>query len=158
MEGMRGQGGDGGLDVLRAIGDDLARRNEAKKILTSALTSYFGELPRDPAGLPNSILMLAEIWGRYAVALYDSLAGRHFAGTPIHTEMLFGEFGELYGGTTISQVNDVLTTLRIRPGQDWSVPNFSQNGDSLEMVTVMRELGRAVAASPYSFGWLLQDE
>lgn len=145
------------MDALRAIGDHLAWRKEAKKILTAALTSYLEELPQDPAGLPNSIVVLAEIWGRYAAALYDSLAERHFGGSPGDTETLFGESGELYGGTIIWDVKDVLTTLRVRPGKGWLVPNFSRDGDSLEMVSTMRELARTVTASPYSFSWLVQN-
>ncbi len=146
------------MDALRAIGDDVERRKEAKKNLKSALTSYLDDLPRAPEGLPNSILMLAEIWGRYAVILYDSLAERHFSDSSAQTETLFGESGDLYGGTTIAQVKDALTTLRIRTVREWPIPNFSQDVDSQEMRSTMNELARAVTASPYSFSWLLHDE
>jgi hypothetical protein len=155
---MTGSGGNSGLDVLRVIREDLERRAEAKENLTLALTSYFDELPRDPAGLPSSIVMLAEIWSRYAITLFDSLAERHFCEPQIETETLFGESGELYGGTTIMDVKDTLTKLKVRPGRGWPAPKFSQDGDSLDMQRTMRELARTVADSPYSFSWLLLDE
>jgi Helix-turn-helix len=154
---MRGQTGDTPVGVLRAIDDDLTRRNQAKKDLTSTLTSYLEELPRDPAALPTSIVRLAEIWGAYAVTLYDSLALRHFCGSPNDIGTLFGESGELYGGATIVDVKRALANLKVRPGRGWLEPNFSRDGDSLEMVNTMSALAHTLTATPYSFSWLLNE-
>ncbi len=147
-----------GRDALRAIREDQERRNEAKKNLTSALTNYLEQLPRDPPGLPNSILSLAEIWGAYAVSLYDSAAERYFAGSPDEPLALFGDSGELQGGVTFAEVKEALQTLRVPPPRHWPVLNFSREDDPPEMRSTMKELAHGVAALPYSFSWLLGDE
>jgi hypothetical protein len=90
--------GGAAANALGAIREDQERRNEAKKNLRSALTNYLEQLPRDPAALPASILTLAEIWGAYAVSLYDSSAERYFAESPQEPRTLFCESGELRGG------------------------------------------------------------
>jgi hypothetical protein len=145
-------------DALRAIRKNYERRNEAKKDLTVALTNYLEELTCDPPAEPGSILKFAEIWGAYAVGLYEAEAERHFAGSPREPLALFGDSGELNGGVTVEEVKGTLHTLRVPHPQNWTALDFSREDDPLEMGSTMRKLAQSVATLPYSFSWLLGDE
>jgi hypothetical protein len=119
---------------LKAIRDDETRRVEAKKYLQETLQNYVQTVPH------LDLNRLAEIWGQYAAALYDSLA-ESYRGLPVDAEALFGEMGVLAGGQTLAGVAEDIKRIRIRRPEHWPDPQLSRDGtDSPELHRELRDL------------------
>jgi hypothetical protein len=122
---------------LSAISADQDRRAEARKDLKQALLSYTQSLSRTR---DIDVSVLAEIWGEYAVRLYDSLA-ESFIGLPVSREATFGAAGILAGGQTLEEVKMDLTDVRLQRPEHWPPADTSREADDdPETEKVVREL------------------
>lgn len=117
---------------LSAIRADQDRRTEAQKDLKHALLTYTSNLSRPQETDLNA---LAEIWGGYAVALYDSLA-ESFMGMPVSLEATFGEAGVLAGGQTLEDVRKAIESVRVPRPDHWS-----RNGSNRISASTERSYG-----------------
>lgn len=147
-----GRGADrvGVTRPLNAISADLERRSEAQKDLKQALQNYVQNLSQAE---DLDLSALAEIWGGYAVRLYDSLA-ESFIGLLVSREATFGDAGLLAGGQTLEDVKKALNTVRLPRPEHWPPAQTSRGPDDDPRLA---QFVRKIMFSEVSFGWLRDD-
>jgi hypothetical protein len=136
--------------ALNAIHEDLERRADAKRHLEQALKFYADSLDKRS---DLSLIELARLWGAYSTRLYDSLA-ESCSGQTDDPTALFGESGELFGGSTVARVKYDLKTLWIPPPQHWPPPNDFGPGTDLEQHQIFQSITRH---TPVTFSVFLDD-
>lgn len=93
-----------------------------------------------------------QIWGEYAIDLYNSL-GESFEELPTDHEVAFGQSGILAGGQTLDQVKRDLIGFSIPRPEHWPYPAAQGAGDGERL----QGTGE-VASGPKVFFSLLLDE
>jgi hypothetical protein len=153
---IRANTGEPNLPPLHAQCQNLKRRNQARKDLKAVLQNYLETLARPQDVNLNTS---AEMWGAYAIELFDSDAESYLATTPVDIDMLFGPTpGSLVGGRTLSAVRSTLTGIKVRRPKHWpDSQSFPRAAGDAEDRRVLRKLTLAFSRD-YSFGWLLDEE